>query len=94
MAVKKLTIEQLKRIAEKFNPDFTNDDLSSLQKLMEGPLESYNRLNQLIEPGLSVEYPRTSGYRPETEENPYNTWYWKTTVKDKSFGKPAGKKLF
>ncbi|WP_078427407.1 amidase [Alkalihalobacterium alkalinitrilicum] len=93
MAIKRPTIEQLKKIAEGFNLNLTNDDLSSYQKLIEGTLESYNRLNQIVEPNLPVKYPRTSGHRPSSEENPYNAWYWKTSVKGNSTGKLVGKKI-
>ncbi|WP_017728720.1 amidase [Halalkalibacterium ligniniphilum] len=93
MAVKKPTVEQLKKIANDFHLDLTEDDLFSYQELMNGTLESYNRLNQLVEPRLAVDYPRTSGYRPDAEENKYNAWYWKATVKGKDSGKLAGKKI-
>jgi amidase len=93
MAVKKPTIEQLKRIAEEFNLTLTDDELSLYQELMEGTIESYNRLNQLVEPSLPVKYPRTPGYRPSAEENPYNAWYWKTSIKGNSTGKLAGKRI-
>ncbi|WCK55646.1 amidase [Aneurinibacillus sp. Ricciae_BoGa-3] len=91
MAVKKPTMEQLKKIAEGFNLNLTDEDLSSFQEMMKAPLESYNRLNQLVEPSLPVKYPRTPGYRPSIEENPYNAWYRKTSVQGKSTGKLAGK---
>ncbi|HWL26750.1 MAG TPA: amidase [Ureibacillus sp.] len=93
MAIKRPTIEQLKKIAEGFNLNLTNNDLASYQKLIEGTLESYNRLNQIGEPSLPVKYPRTSGYRPNSEENLYNAWYWKTSVKGNSIGNLAGKKI-
>jgi amidase len=40
-----------------------------------------------------VKYPRTPGYRPEGEENKYNAWYVKTTVKGAPSGKLAGKTI-
>src|SRR3954454_18044167 len=39
----------------------------------------------------AVTYPRTPGYRPDGDENKYNAWYVKTTVKGASSGKLAGK---
>ncbi len=39
----------------------------------------------------AVTYPRTPGYRPEGEENKYNAWYVKTTIKGAPSGKLAGK---
>ncbi len=38
-----------------------------------------------------VTYPRTPGYRPEGEENRYNAWYYKTSVKGAPGGRLAGK---
>jgi amidase len=94
MAVKKPTIEQLRKIAESFNLHLTNEDLSAYQEVIEnGALESYTRLDQLVEPTLPVKYPRTSGYRPEMEENQYNAWYWKTSIKGNPTGKLAGKRI-
>ena len=37
-------------------------------------LESYQLVYQMTEPQLPVKYPRTPGYRPNAEENPYNAW--------------------
>src|SRR5437016_9130860 len=41
----------------------------------------------------AVKYPRTPGYRPEGEENKYNAWYVKTTIKGAPSGKLAGKTI-
>ena len=38
-----------------------------------------------------VKYPRTSGYRPEGEENKYNAWYYKSRIEGASGGKLKGK---
>ena len=40
-----------------------------------------------------MKYPRTPGYRPEGEENKYNAWYVKTTIKGAPSGKLAGKTI-
>ena len=36
--------------------------------------DTYQRLYELPEPKLPVKYPRTPGYRPSPEDNPYNAW--------------------
>ena len=36
--------------------------------------DTYQRLYELPDPKLPVKYPRTPGYRPAAEENPYNAW--------------------
>ena len=38
-----------------------------------------------------VKYPRTPGYRPGADENKFNAWYYKSTVKGASEGKLKGK---
>jgi amidase len=91
--VKKPTIAQLQKIAEGFNLDLSPKDLASFQEIMAGALQSYERLDQLAEPSLPVKYERKAGYRPESEENPYNAWYWKASIKGSDSGKLAGKKI-
>ncbi|XP_067683834.1 amidase-like [Haliotis asinina] len=49
------------------------------------------RLSQLEQPSLPVSYPRTPGYRPVQENNPYNAWYWRCDIKGADMGKLAGK---
>lgn len=41
--------------------------------------DTYQRLHELPDPKLPVKYPRTPGYRPTPEENPFNAW-WETHV--------------
>ena len=93
MIVKQPTLTELRRIARGFNLDMTDDDLKSFQGLMGGVLASYERINQLVEPKPAVKYPRDSGYRPGPEENPYNAWYYKTSIKGAPSGPLAGKKI-
>jgi amidase len=93
MIVKQPTIAELRRIAQGFNLDLTDADLESFQGLMGGVLASYDRINQLVEPKLAVKYPRHGGYRPAPEENRYNAWYYKTSIKGAASGPLAGKKV-
>src|SRR5260221_8341607 len=60
---------------------------------MAGPLASYTRLDELVEPTLPVKYPRTPGYRPGPAENPHNAWYWKTDIRGASGGVLAGRRV-
>ena len=36
--------------------------------------DTYQRLYDLPEPSLPIEYPREGGYRPAPEDNPFNAW--------------------
>ncbi|MGQ4810225.1 Amidase [Candidatus Entotheonellaceae bacterium PAL068K] len=93
MIVKQPTLAQLRRIAEGFSLDVTDEDLKSFQGLMGGVLASYGRVNELVEPKPVVTYPRDSGYRPQPAENPHNAWYYKTSIKGAASGPLSGKKV-
>src|SRR5262249_29734589 len=58
-----------------------------------GSIQSYARLDEMVEPTLPVKYPRTPGYRPSEAENPLNAWYWKTDIKGASGGLLAGERV-
>jgi len=53
----------------------------------------YSRVDELVEPTLPVKYPRTPGFRPQPEDNPYNAWYWRTEIKGTASGLLAGKTI-
>jgi len=59
--------------------------------LMQGNFDAYDLLDAMPDEKPVVKYPRTPGYRPEGEENKYNAWYVKSTVKGAPSGKLAGK---
>src|SRR5258708_10143963 len=58
---------------------------------MQGNYAAYDAVDAMPDDVPAVTYPRTPGYRPEGEENKYNAWYVKTTVKGAPSGKLAGK---
>ncbi len=80
-------------IASSFGMNLTDADAASFRGLMVGSMASYARLDELPEPKLPVKYPRTPGYRPPPQENPYNAWYWKCEIKGAARGPLAGKKI-
>lgn len=93
MAIQKPTVDVLKKIAEQYHMDLTQEEIKSFQNIMTSSLQSYERLQQLVEPNLPVKYERNIGYRPDSEENRLNAWYWKTSVKGAESGKLKGKKI-
>ena len=93
MPVRLPTIEQILEIANDHGLHLTDEDAASFRGLMAGPVASYQRLDELVEPRPRVRYPRDPGYRPASEENPYNAWYWKCEIKGASEGVLAGKRV-
>jgi len=91
MSVKRPTLDELDLIASQYGLDLSSEDLASFQGLMAGPLASYARLDELVEPKLPVKYPRTPGYRPEPADNALNAWYYKCSITGARSGKLKGK---
>ncbi len=87
------TVEEVLDIAEGYGMTITVEDAESYRGLMAGTIASYHRLDDLDEPKLPVKYPRTPGYRPPPEKNPYNAWYWKSEVKGRRSGPLKGKRV-
>ncbi len=91
MAVKRPTPEQLHAVARDLGMTFTDEDIASFLALMQGSFAAYDAVDAMPDYLPPVAYPRTPGYRPEGEENRYNAWYVKSTVKGAAAGKLAGK---
>ena len=66
-------------------------DIASYLAIMQPNFAAYDAVAAMPDYLPTVKYPRTPGYKPEGEENKYNAWYVKTTVKGAPAGKLAGK---
>lgn len=86
-------IEQLKEIADGFALHLHEEEARSYLGLMEATVASYGRLDQLAEPELPVEYPRSRSYRPQPEDNPLNAWYQRCSIKGAEGGPLSGKRV-
>ena len=91
MTVKRATLGQLKTIAQDLGMTLTDERAAEFLTLMQGNFDAYELLEAMPDNKPVVKYPRTPGYRPEGEENKYNAWYVKTTIKGAKSGKLAGK---
>ncbi|MFO1349688.1 MAG: amidase [Gammaproteobacteria bacterium] len=93
MAVRRPTPEQLWEVAESLGMNPTAADIDSYLGLLQPNFDAYDLIDELPDYVPPVKYPRTPGYKPEGEENRYNAWYVKTTIKGASRGKLAGKTI-
>jgi amidase len=91
MTVKRATIPQLKAVAEDLGIPLTDERAAEFLGLMQGSFDAYDLIEAMPDYKPVVKYPRTPGYHPEGDENKYNAWYVKTTVKGAPSGKLAGK---
>src|SRR6202790_2924653 len=93
MAVRRPTLDQLRSVAEDLGMTMGDEELKSYHALMQGNYAAYDIVDAMPDYVPAVKYPRTPGYRPEGEENKYNAWYVKTTIKGAPSGKLAGKTI-
>ena len=91
MAVQLPTPQQIRELADEMGLDLTDADVESYRGLLQGNVDAYNVVDAMPDNLPLVKYPRTPGYQPRGEENPYNAWYVKTEVKGASQGKLQGK---
>ncbi|HYM68082.1 MAG TPA: amidase [bacterium] len=87
------TIEQLRAIATDHGLHMSEAELESFRRLVAQSLESYRRVDRLVDPVPPIAYPRAPGYRPRPEDNPYNAWYWKCSIKGAPEGLLRGKRV-
>ncbi|WP_320203194.1 amidase [Agrobacterium rosae] len=80
------TFRQIRELADHYNLELTDAEVTSYQGMMSGVIKSTEVLEAIPEFRPEVKYPRTPGYRPDAEENPYNAWYYKCRIE----GAPSG----
>jgi amidase len=57
-------------------------------------LDSFTAVEGMVEPvALAPKYPRTSGYRPDPSDNPWNAWYWRCEIRGAADGPLAGRRV-
>src|SRR6204780_5343814 len=93
MTVKRPNLQQLRAVAEDLGMNMSQEDLESYSALMQPNFAAYDVVEAMPDYLPEVKYPRTPGYQPEGEENKYNAWYVKTTIKGAQGGKLAGKTI-
>jgi amidase len=91
MAVQMPTREQLRAVAGQCGLALDDASLDSFRALFTTYVDAYNTVAAMPDEVPQVKYPRTPGYRPGPEENKYNAWYYKSSIKGASDGKLKGK---
>ena len=91
MAVQMPTREQLRAVARQCGLSLDDASVDSFRALFTTYVDAYNTVAAMPDEVPRVKYPRTPGYRPGPEENKYNAWYYKSSVKGAHEGKLKGK---
>ena len=93
MPVSPPTPAQLREIAAEMGLSLTDHGIASFIALMQPYVDGYNTIDAMPDNLPVVKYPRTPGYWPSGEENPYNAWYVKTSIQGAPEGKLTGKRI-
>ncbi|MBM3585190.1 MAG: amidase [Alphaproteobacteria bacterium] len=93
MPIQAPSADQVMNIAADFGIELTEADAQSFAGLLKGLKQSYDRVDEIPEPRLPVNYPRTAGEPPNPEENKYNAWAWRAVIEGRKKGILAGKKV-
>jgi amidase len=93
MTINLPTPSQLETVAAQVGLSLSMADVESFLGLLKPLIDSYKVVDQLPDELPIVKYPRTPGYRPAGAENPYNAWYYKTTIDGAPSGKLKGKRV-
>ena len=86
MTVQRPTLSQMQDVVTELGMSMSDARITEFMEVMQGTLDAYDVVDSLPDYLPPVLYPRTSGYRPTSEENPMNAWYVKTEIK----GAPRG----
>lgn len=91
-AVRVPSLQHLSEISRGLGLDIEESELGEYRDAIAKTLgDTYQRLYELPDPKLPVKYPRTPGFRPTAEQNPFNAWYWCCDIKGAPSGKLQGK---
>lgn len=93
MAVKAPSAEDLLRIGGALGFNLSPRDAESFRRLLQPYFAGLSRLDELPEPSPPVKYPRDGGWRPASEENPLNAWYWRCDIQGAAEGPLQGKTI-
>ena len=93
MPVPAPTKADLQRIASKLGFEVNDSEAEVFLNIAGGTLASYSRLDQLEAPRLSPNENRDKGRAPTVDENPYNAWAWRCSIRTAAEGKLAGRKI-
>ena len=91
MRVKLPTKTQVAEVAQNLGMTLSNAEVDTYRELMESYVQRYNVVDLMPDELPVVSYPRTTGYRPEGEDNKLNAWAVKSEISGAAEGPLAGK---
>lgn len=93
MPVLRPTQPQIKSLADGLGFSLSDREAQLFERMLEGFCQGYDVVDRLPNNMPEVNYPRIPGYEPRGEENRFNAWARKLTVKGNPGGILAGKRI-
>ncbi|MEH2563137.1 amidase [Bradyrhizobium sp. AZCC 2289] len=93
MTVRRPNVGELQQAARELGLNLSDADAVSFHGLMQGQLDAYDLVDDMVAPLPEVKYPRTPGVRPQPEYNPYGAWAVKSRIQGARRGKLTGKRV-
>ena len=93
MTVKRPNLQELQQAARELGLNLSDADAMSFHGLMQGQLDAYDLVDDMVAPLPEVRYPRTPGLRPQPEDNLYGAWAVMTRIEGSRRGKLTGKRV-
>ena len=85
---------RLQALGARLGIDLDPDAAAFFAEQIDATLRTYYLpLDAMSDEQPPVRYPRSSGYRPAPEDNPFNAWYWRTEIAGAPDGPLAGRTI-
>ena len=83
---------RLQALGETLGIDLDRDAAEFFADQIETTLVTYYEpLDAMGDDPPPVRFPRSAGFRPRDEDNPFNAWYWRTEIRGRDDGPLAGR---
>ncbi|MEO1722125.1 MAG: amidase [Pseudomonadota bacterium] len=91
MSIRRPTAHEVREAGAELGLTLSPADAESFLGLMQGLFDSYDIVDEMVEPLPEVRYPRTPGHRPEPADNPFGAWAVLSTIRGATRGPLMGK---
>lgn len=93
MSLHRPTRAEMAETAQALGMHLSDAQIDEYLSLMAPSLDAYQLLEMLPDELPRVKYPRTPGYAPLAEDNPFNAWYYRSEIHGAPSGALHGKTL-
>jgi len=91
MSISNPSQAQLNEVAKELGFELSDEDLISYEETMADVIAACNAVTDMVVDTPEPKFPRSQPYRPKPSDNPYNAWYYRTSVQGAAEGELAGR---